>query len=104
MFRTYVPRPYTIRALPVTTDNYRDAAAWIANTIADERGVDIVEPGETGQGRPRLTFRLRDRRFPVPLNVPIPGYLVRGEWDDGSTDYRGDDADDFDVSHQRAED
>ncbi|MFE3461344.1 hypothetical protein ACFXKD_27685 [Nocardiopsis aegyptia] len=76
MFHTYNLRPDTTQALRVTADDYQQVADWIADNIADDRGVAIVPPGTKGPGRPRITFHARNApKYSSRTSLPIPGVL-----------------------------
>jgi len=101
MFADYTLRPATTQAIKVTRDNYIKVADWITDHLATNRGVDIVDPGTIGQGRPRLTFMAKDSaRHAGRVSVPIPGYLIRDTWDDDTASYTGQSRDWFDDMWQ----
>lgn len=104
MFADYTLRPDTTQALKITADNYTQVSDWLADNLATDRGVDIVDPSTIGQGQPRLIFKAKDAaRHTGRVSVPIPGYLIRHAWDDGTVTYTGQAADMFDDMWQPAD-
>ena len=104
MFADYTLRPATTQAIKVTADNYLQVADWVTDHLATDRGADIVDPGTIGQGQPRIAFTAKDAaQYCGRVSVPIPGYLIRDTWDDGTASYTGQPAGWFDDMWQPAD-
>lgn len=104
MFADYTLRPATTQAIKITNDDYLQVADWITDHLATDQGVNIVDPGTTGKGRPRIAFTAKDAaRHTGRVSVPIPGYLIRDTWDDGTATYTGQSDDWFDDMWQPAD-
>lgn len=102
MFADYTLRPDTTQAIKVTTDNYLQVADWITGNLATDRGTTVIDPGTTGMGRPRISFTAKDApKHTGHTIVPIPGYLTRTPWGDGTASYTGHSGDLFDDMWQR---
>lgn len=92
MFTPYKNRPETTTALKVTRDNYGQVIEWIKANLPDLEPMLAVTPGAIGEGAPGIYFKADLNGVtcaPEEVFLPIPGYLVAREDDEGRPYYEG---------------
>lgn len=103
MFTPYTSRPNTTTALKVTRDNYGQVTEWIKKNLPALEPTLTVTPGAIGAGAPGIYFKADLAGVtcaPNEVFLPIPGYLVAREDDEGRPYYEGVPADRFNTDWQ----